>query len=234
MTLPKVFVYLSELDNTIIGDIRYCKESNFIGRPIEGYKKERIIMTELAANSITQVQKEVLNDGYSLVIYDAYRPLKACNDFTSWSKNTNDNKMQDIFYPSISKQSAFGANGYVSQKSPHCRGSTVDLSIIKIGKKLTVPKLEYRMLRNNNIIPYYHDGTEDMGTSFDFFGKESHTNFSYISEQAQKNRKYLVEIMIKHGFRNHLPGWGDDPKEWWHFTLDNEPFNDTYFDFDVE
>lgn len=229
--LEEGFVYIKQIDPTIQYDIRYSTSNNFIGREVAGYQKNEVIITQAAAEALKNAQQYVNKDGYSLVIYDAYRPLRACKDFVEWGADSTDTKMKEIFYPKINKNSPSLIHQYVAEISSHCRGSTVDVTLIKKEKKLNHPTLTYKTLTNGEKVPYYEDGTEDFGTSFDFFGVESHTKYPHLSDKARKNRDYLVKVMEQFGFLNNAEGWGDNPKEWWHFTLQDEPYPNKYFDF---
>ncbi len=180
-----------------------------MGRPAAGYKEKICILTEEAAKALILVQNELdtLESGYCLKIFDAYRPTEAVADFVRWAEEPGE-KMKDHFYPTFTKPELFKF-GYIAKQSSHSRGSTVDLTIAS--------------LATTNADP-----TElDMGTIFDFFNEKAHTDNPYISDTAKKNRLFLKEIMEKHGFKNY-------PLEWWHFTLENEPFPETYFEFPVQ
>ncbi len=216
--LPKGFVYLSDIDPTIQQSIRYGTDNNFVGRPIKGYKKPICILTRSAAVALSKVQMELkkkYKNKYSLKIYDAYRPKQAVKDFWKWSLDIKDKKMKDIFYPDIKDKRKLFKLGYVARISAHSRGSSVDVTIIDTSKD--------SILYPEN----YSDNSIKMGTIFDFFSKKSHAYSKSVSLKAQQNRKILREIMEKYGFVACRT-------EWWHFTLKNEPFPKTYFDFIVE
>lgn len=212
--LPNGFVYLE--DPRIIKTMEYTTHDNFMGRPVAGYINKVCIVTEAAGKALIAIQDELdtLNAGYHLRIFDAYRPTQAVEDFIQWSKDFSDEKMRKIFYPDIAKPDLF-KQGYIAERSSHSRGSTVDLTITVLDSGGAVNAKD--ML-----------GTDlDMGTAIDFFGELSHTNATGISDIAKKNRRFLVNIMDKHGFENY-------PVEWWHYTLRNEPFPDTYFNFPIK
>jgi len=203
--LPKGFSYLKDIDTTIQRELRYCYDNNFIGTSIQGYNEDVLITSTLTANALKKAQKDFLKKGYSLKIFDAYRPQTAVNHFVRWARQTNDTLMKKEYYPKINKRHLFKL-GYISSKSGHSRGSSVDLTLVyvKSGKEL------------------------DMGSPFDFFGNISHiTNNNDLTEQQKKNRSFLRETMSKNGFRPYK-------NEWWHFTLRNEPFPKTYFSFPIE
>lgn len=151
--LPDGFVYLNQIDPTIIQSVMYYSDRNFIGERIDGYKAPTIIVTEKAALQLKHIQNDIRNDNYSLVIYDGYRPMKAIEHFIRWSDST-DEKMKQFYYPYISKKDMFKL-GYISKKSNHNRGSTVDLTIIEIGKTIEPhPKAVRRELNDGRLIYY--------------------------------------------------------------------------------
>lgn len=226
--LQEGFVYLDNVDKTIQTSLRYFSSENFVGAIIDGYKTNRVIMTKEAAEALSKVQKELLQEGYSLVIYDAYRPQKAVNHFIRWSKDTADVKMKLYYYPDFLEKEMLFNEGYIGRKSGHSRGSTIDLTIIKITDTLhQKPSYEVRSIVNRIQLPFLNDHTVDMGCSFDFFGTASHHDSKDIPNDYLKQRNYLKAKMAKYNFRSY-------ENEWWHYTLDGEPFPDTYFDFDIE
>jgi len=194
------FVYLNEVDESIIVDLKYFSNENFTGKFVDGYLSNTAILTKESALALSDAQDDFNKLGYSLILFDAYRPQRAVDFFIQWSKNPYDTINKRIYYPNIKKSELFEL-GYVAYKSGHSRGSTVDVSLIEIS--------------TNKIL--------DMGTIFDYFGIESHTFFDDISEKQKSNRLILYEIMSNNGFKNYS-------KEWWHFTLKNEPYQ-KYFDF---
>ena len=204
--LPKGFAYLT--DDRFIYSLDYFTAYNFIGRPITGYQAKVGILTEAAVQALIKVQDELdsFNAGYHLKIFDAYRPARAVADFVQWAKEP-DEKMKAIFYPNVTKSELF-QQGYIAERSSHSRGSTVDLTIAIRGQHNDFKEL-------------------DMGTIFDYFDEKAHTHHPQLLESVKKNRQLLKQVMENHGFENY-------PLEWWHFTLKNEPFPDTYFDFPVK
>lgn len=223
--LPEGFVYLDQIDSSIQAPMRYATKENFLGVVVDGYKTSRVIMTKQAADALRKVQKELQREGYSLVIYDAYRPQKAVDHFMRWSTNAQDVLKKASYYPTIAKESVFDL-GYVAKRSGHSRGSTIDLSIIEAGKKLKIPTLQVRTI-NGAPVPFLDDNSVDMGSSFDLLGEESHHDSPKIPTEYAERRNYLRTKMLKFGFKQY-------EKEWWHYTLINEPFPNTYFDFDIE
>ena len=197
------FVYLNDIDDSIVVNLKYYSSENFTGQFVEGYHSNNAILTKESALALSNAQDDFNKLGYSLILYDAYRPQRAVDFFVQWSKNLNDTINKRIYYPNIKKSELFEL-GYIAYKSGHSRGSTVDVSLIEIS--------------TNKVL--------DMGTIFDYFGVESHTFFDDISEKQKSNRLILYEIMSNNGFKNYS-------KEWWHFTLKNEPYQ-KYFDFLVK
>jgi D-alanyl-D-alanine dipeptidase len=222
--LPNGFVYLRDIDPTIKAELRYTQTDNFLGRPVTGYNHiKSIIITKEAAIALKKAQEIFKRDGFSIVIYDAYRPQRAVNSFINWAKEITDQKQKSLFYPRVDKSKVFEL-GYIAEKSSHSRGSTADLTIIELKKNLHPIKPIPRKLLDGFEILYLEDGTVDMGTSFDLFDKASHYENNLISDEHKQRRTYLKNVMESCGFQAY-------PEEWWHFTLDNEPFPDTYWDF---
>lgn len=204
--LPQGFVDVQKIIPNILIDLKYIGNDNFIGRPISGYNTSRVILTKETASALVAVQTELQQFGLSLLIYDAYRPTQAVDEFVAWSKEPENNAIKQEYYPTITKKEIFDQQ-YLMKKSSHSRGSTVDLTIVS--------------LNNTQYLPL------DMGSIFDFFGEQSHPDFQGIIPQQRANRLFLRSIMTKHGF---MPCYN----EWWHFTLANEPFPETYFNFPIE
>jgi D-alanyl-D-alanine dipeptidase len=212
--LPAGFVYLTDIDTTIQQEVSYADTNNFVGRSIQGYIRAYVILTTEAARALSAAQsylREHSNNQHTLKVYDGYRPKQAVLDFWQWSQDITDVKMQANFYPSIQDKTRLFKEGYIAKASAHSRGSTIDLTIATTLKEDPSSEINH---------------TLDMGSRFDFLDPVSHYAAPNISKQAQANRKYLRDLMLDHGFSPY-------EKEWWHFTLQNEPFPDTYFDFPV-
>jgi D-alanyl-D-alanine dipeptidase len=226
-TLPGEFVYLRTVDPSIQQDIRYAGYHNFIGRPIKGYEAAECILTKPAAEALHQIQMELKETSLSLKVYDCYRPQMAVADFIAWSKLPDQQQMKAEFYPRVNKADFFKL-GYVAAKSGHTRGSTMDLTIVPIpttkqenyqsGQKLTACFADYGQR--------FQDNSIDMGTGFDCMDILAHNDNENIDPVAYQNRLLLRYLMEKHGFSAYEP-------EWWHFTLKNEPYPKTYFNFAV-
>ena len=197
------FVILSEVVPDAILEIRYYSTYNFIGDRIDGYEEPIALLTEEAAQALGEVSDDLKEEGYRLKIYDAYRPQSAVTMFWTWSKDREDTRMKEYFYPEVDK-SDLNMYGYVAKHSGHSRGSTVDLTLFDMDTEKEV----------------------DMGSTYDFFGDESHPDYSGITEEQRENRMILRDAMMRHGFKPIAT-------EWWHFTLKDEPYPDTYFTFPV-
>ena len=226
--LPEKFVYLDEIDDSILHDMRYASNLNFVGEIVHGYKINRAVMTIYLAEALSNIQKQISKDGYSLVIYDAYRPVKAVEHFATWANSNNIVDVKSIFYPHIDKSRSFEL-GYISNKSAHSRGSTVDLTIIEKSSKLRSHSeiiKTTRKLSDGREIIFLDDGTVDMGSHFDLFDEASWHRPSLFTGEFLQRRQYLQNIMVSNGF-------SDYSKEWWHYSLNNEPFPNTRFDFDI-
>ena len=214
------FVSIPEAIPDAILEIRYFSTYNFIGDRIDGYLAPTALLTRAAADSLRAVSDDLMRMGYRLKIYDAYRPQMAVDHFVRWAADQKDQRMKSCFYPDLRKNVLF-KQGYIMEKSGHTRGSTVDLTIFDMAAGKEV----------------------DMGGTFDWFGPESHPDFcgdpdtgvydaragrkrNGITETQFRNRLILRKAMLRHGFKPL-------DEEWWHFTLKDEPFPDTYFTFPV-
>ena len=197
------FVALAEAVPDVILEPRYYSTYNFVGERIDGYEEPCALLTKEAARALKAASDDCVRRGYRLKIYDAYRPQRAVAHFMRWAKDTKDTRMKYAFYPNLNKSVLF-AQGYIAERSGHSRGSTVDLTLFDMKTGKEV----------------------DMGGTFDWFGRESHPDYKDITKEQFANRMLLREIMLAHGFKPIA-------EEWWHFTLVNEPYPDTYFDFPV-
>ena len=197
------FVLLSDYIPSIVQEIRYYSTFNFIGDRIDGYEEPIALLTIEAARALKSAANEMNIKGYRLKIFDAYRPTTAVKHFIMWGIEDADVRMKPFFYPDVVKQDLF-SKGYIAKKSSHSRGSTVDLTLLdmKTGKEV------------------------DMGSQFDWFGIESHTDYKGITDEQYQNRMFLQKAMIRNGFQ-------PIDCEWWHFTLGDEPYPDRYFAFPV-
>ena len=201
--LPEGFVYVSSLIPDLIEQMRYAGSDNFVGQPVDGYLAPRAVLTVQAARALQIAAEDFSLQGLRLLIFDAYRPARAVAHFLRWAADEKDVKMRDLYYPEISDKADILKNGYVAARSSHSRGSTVDLTLALA------------------------DGTPlEMGTGFDYFGSRASHGAPGIGPKETANRALLCRFMISSGFKPYA-------EEWWHYTLENEPYPDTYFDFPV-
>ena len=197
------FVLLSEAVPDAILEMRYYSTFNFVGDRIDGYEEPVALLTREAAVALKKVSDDLVSKGYRLKIYDAYRPQRAVDHFMRWAKDPDDTRMKRYFYPELDKDELF-PRGYIARHSGHSRGSTVDLTLFDMAAEKEA----------------------DMGGTFDYFGKLSHTDARGITREQHENRMLLRAAMVARGFKPL-------DKEWWHFTLRDEPYSNTYFTFPV-
>ena len=202
--MPDGFCLLTDSIPDAVLEIRYYSDNNFVGTRIDGYEEPVALISRKAASALRKASDEFRKKGYKIKIYDAYRPQCAVDNFVRWSKDPSDTLMKAVFYPNINKNTIF-SRGYVARKSRHSRGSTVDMTLVDLKTGQEI----------------------DMGGIFDYFGGVSRSISDRITPAQQQNRLLLRNIMIQNGF---TPVQG----EWWHFTLRNEPYPDTYFNFPVK
>jgi D-alanyl-D-alanine dipeptidase len=226
--IPEGFVDIKEVIPEIQLDIRYFSPHNFVGERVDGYLVSKCILTKEAAEALSSVQKDIVQYSLTLKIYDCYRPQRAVNHFVRWAKEIDNTKTKKEFYPTVDKANLF-KDGYIDSKSGHSRGSTVDLTIVPLPAPIQ-PQYSPGQKLYECYLPAekrFGDNSIDMGTGFDCFHELSHTANKNIGPQQRINRLLLKTLMEKHGFKNY-------DLEWWHFTLKNEPYPDTYFDFVIE
>lgn len=197
------FVLLSDLVPGIVQEMRYYSTYNFIGDRIDGYEEPIALLTKEAARALKTVSNQAMVSGYRLKIFDAYRPVSAVKHFVLWGIEDLDLRMKPFFYPDLEKAELF-EKGYIASQSSHSRGSTVDLTLLDMAT-----------------------GKElDMGSAFDFFSELSHPDSKAVTPEQHRNRMFLQDLMVRNGFE-------PIDCEWWHFTLKDEPYPDTYFEFPV-
>jgi zinc D-Ala-D-Ala dipeptidase len=225
--LPERFVYLENIDSSILQEVRYAMHHNFVGRPIPSYNAPRIILTEPVALALKAVQEELKPFQMTLKVYDGYRPQDAVDAFAKWAEDASDQTMKTEFYPALDKKELFNA-GYISKKSSHTRGSAVDLTIVPLPAPAQ-PTWKPGDLILDGRLPKgkrFPDNSIDMGTSFDCLDELSHTANPALPLDVRTNRLLLKTLMEKHGFENY---W----REWWHFGFVKEPYPESYFNFPV-
>jgi D-alanyl-D-alanine dipeptidase len=201
--LPPGFVDAATVVDGLVVDMRYFGADNFVGERIDGYEGPRCLLSTQAAHALAAVQRALAARGLGLKVFDCYRPQRAVAHFVRWGRRVDDVKRKAEFYPDVDKRDLF-RDGYIATHSGHSRGSTVDLTLVR--------RADRREL--------------DMGSPFDYLGPKSWPSSRSVSPAAQANRALLAEAMRAGGFRPYA-------KEWWHFTLANEPFPHSYFDFPV-
>ena len=202
-TLPEGFVLVGEAIPDALLDIRYYTTYNFVGARIDGYEAPVAVLTREAADALKLVSDDMKRQGLRLVIYDAYRPQRAVDHFANWAEDITDTRMKAVFYPDVDKADLF-EKGFIARRSGHSRGSTVDLTLLD--------EATGKLL--------------DMGGPFDFFGELSHPDYAGVTAQQHENRMLLQSSMVKRGYKPLST-------EWWHFTLVDEPYPKTFFDFPV-
>ncbi len=202
-TRPGRFVDVSKVVPNLVVEMRYLDRNNFVGRPIDGYEKPVCYLTREAAAALAAVARDIEGQGLALKVFDCYRPVRAVAHFIRWARDLRDVARKADYYPNVDKRNLF-RDGYIAARSGHSRGSTLDLTLVR-----------------------RDTGRElDMGTPFDHFSPRSAPGNRTVSVQAHANRQILARAMRQRGFIPYN-------KEWWHFTLRNEPYPNTYFDFPV-
>lgn len=201
---PEGFVNAEAYIHGLKSDMRYTGDNNFIGRPITGYEAPVCYLTVEAADALSRVQAQLSAFGLGLKVFDCYRPARAVANFASWARDLEDQVMKEVFYPNVDKSKLFEL-GYIAERSGHSRGSTMDLTIIDL-----------------------ETGVElDMGSPWDLFDGLSWPSDPRPTPEQRGNRALLQTMMLANGFRGIK-------EEWWHFTLNDEPYPDTYFDFPIK
>jgi zinc D-Ala-D-Ala dipeptidase len=197
------FIDIKKLDNSIIVDLKYYSDDNFIGRKIDGYESNTALLMKNVAIKLCHVQQQLKKSNQSLIIFDAYRPQKASEMFYHWSLDPSDQKNKLKYYPKIDKKELYNL-GFIARRSSHSRGIAVDI----------------------NILDYKSDSLMDMGGGFDLFDEISNTDYNLITHKQIENRMYLKNIMENFGFENL-------PTEWWHYSLSSTDSEVVYYDFDI-
>ena len=201
---PDTFVDAATVVPNLAVEMRYAGAHNFVGRPITGYEAPVCLLSRQAAAALASVARDLAAQGLGLKVFDCYRPARAVAHFMRWARDLRDTAGKAEFYPDVDKRTLF-RDGYIASHSGHSRGSTIDLTLIRLADKSDV----------------------DMGTPFDLFSPRSSGSDRSVGTQAAANRALLAQAMRRGGFYPY-------GKEWWHFTLRGEPFPSTYFDFPVK
>jgi zinc D-Ala-D-Ala dipeptidase len=197
------FVFVDEFVPGIRWDAKYATWDNFTGRPVDGYHANRILGTTALCAALRAAQQEAAARGFGLLLWDGYRPQRAVDCFLRWLEQPEDGRTKPRHYPNIDRPAMLD-QGYVAARSGHSRGSTVDLTLYHLGTGELAP----------------------MGGGHDLMDLRSHHGAAGISPVAARNRRHLRSIMDAAGFAHY-------DREWWHYTLRDEPYPDTYFDFPI-
>lgn len=197
------FAFVDELVPGIRWDAKYATWDNFTGKPVDGYQANRIVGTTALCAALKKAQAEAVALGFGLLLWDGYRPQRAVDCFARWSAQPEDGRTKLRHYPNIDRAQMF-AQGYVAAKSGHSRGSTVDLTLYHLDTGELAP----------------------MGGDHDLMDPISHHRAPGITPVETSNRQRLCAIMEASGFDRY-------DCEWWHYTLRDEPYPDTYFDFPI-
>jgi D-alanyl-D-alanine dipeptidase len=197
------FVFVDEHVPGIHWDAKYATWDNFTGKPVDGYTANRIVGTKPLCAALARAREEAAALGFGLLLWDGYRPQRAVDAFLRWSRQSEDGRTKHRHYPNIERAEMF-AKGYLAAKSAHSRGSAVDLTLFHLASGELAP----------------------MGGDYDLMDAISHHGAEGVARVAARNRQSLRSIMEASGFSAYQC-------EWWHYTLKDEPYPDTYFDFPI-
>lgn len=220
VTLPEGFVALEAIAPDIRQDMRYFGPQNFLGTRVDGYHAPRCLLTQPAAQALARAQALLKPQGLSLKVFDCYRPQRAVQHFMRWARVPDDPGLHAVYYPNLSKLDLL-QQVYISDRSGHSRGSTVDLTIVWAGGQTSGSGHD-----GCSESAARRDGALDMGSGFDCFDPISNTADDSITAAQRANRQLLKSVMKRAGFHNYH-------REWWHYILNNEPYPETFFDFEV-
>ncbi len=197
------FVFVDECLPGVRWDAKYATDDNFTGGPVDGYLANRIVGTTALCEALDRAREKAASIGFGLFLWDAYRPQRAVDCFLRWMTLPEDGRAKRKHHPNIDRSELFD-QGYVAARSGHSRGSAVDLTLFRLATGELVP----------------------MGGDHDLMDSLSHHGAPGITPAEARNRHYLRSIMWTSGFNSY-------EREWWHYTLKDEPFPDTYFDFPI-
>jgi zinc D-Ala-D-Ala dipeptidase len=197
------FVFVDELVSGIRWDAKYATWDNFTGKPVDGYVANRIVGSRALCAALERARDAAASRGFGLLLWDGYRPQRAVDCFVRWSKRPEDGRTKLRHYPNIDRAAMF-ERGYVATRSGHSRGGAVDLTLYRPATGELAP----------------------MGGHHDLMDSISHHGATGITPLEASNRRFLCSIMEACGFRSY-------DSEWWHYTLNDEPYPDTYFDFPI-
>jgi D-alanyl-D-alanine dipeptidase len=211
--LPDAFVFLRDIDPTIIQDIRYATANNFMGRPIAGYGGAECVVKREVGLRLKAVQQDLARQKLSLKMFDCYRPARAVADMVAWSRNGRETAAERRYNPAFSKADLFRL-GYIATHSLHSTGAAVDLTLVDLTADNSAkydPAKDYADC-TAPAAARAPEGSVDMGTGYDCSDAKGHTAASTITPAQRRWRTMLVAAMARQGFVNYA-------KEWWHFSL---------------
>ena len=197
------FAFVDERVPGVRWDAKYATWDNFTGKPVDGYRVNRIVGTTALCTALARARRAAAAAGFGLLLWDGYRPQRAVDCFLRWSEQPEDGRTKLRHYPNIERP-AMVADGYVAARSGHSRGSTIDLTLFELGS----------------------GELAQMGGGYDLMDAVSHHGATAITAQQAANRERLRAIMAACGFDSYA-------REWWHYTLTEEPYPETYFDFPI-
>jgi len=203
MTMHEDFVFVDELVSGVRWDAKYATWDNFTGKPVDGYLANRIVGSRALCAALKSAREKAESCGFGLLLWDGYRPQRAVDCFLYWSQQPEDGRTKGRHYPNLERADIVG-QGYVAAKSGHSRGSAVDLTLFDLATRSLVP----------------------MGGDHDLMDAVSHHGAIGITSVEARNRRSLRSIMESSGFNSF-------DCEWWHYSLQDEPYPNTYFDFSV-
>ncbi len=212
-TMPGDFVYLRDIDASIVQDIRYATSNNFVGRPLSGYTAGECVVKREVGMRLKAVQQELAAQNLSLKMFDCYRPARASLDMVKWSQNGRETVAERRYNPKIPKTELFRL-GYIASRSQHSTGAALDLTLVDL-KADNSGKFDPAKSYADCTAPVDArppEGSVDMGTGYDCTDPKGHTSTPSITPDQRAWRKRLVAAMAKQGFVNYA-------KEWWHFSL---------------
>ena len=189
--LPAGFVYLRDIDPTIIQDMRYAGANNFVGRPLRGYRAAECVVKREVGALLKSVQEELALQNLSLKMFDCYRPTRAVADMVAWSRDGRETPAQKRYNPAFSKADLFRL-GYIATHSGHSTGAALDLTLVDLKADNSAafdPAKDYGDC-TANVNLRAPDGSVDMGTGYDCSDVKSHTAARSITAAQRRWRRH--------------------------------------------
>ncbi len=212
-TLPAGFVFLRDIDPTILQDIRYAGSNNFVGKRLAGYDATECVVKRRVGLALKAVQTELAKQKLSLKMLDCYRPARASRDMVAWAQNGRETPAERRYNPTLPKKDLFRL-GYIAERSQHSTGAALDLTLVDLAADNSAvfdPAKTYADCTAPEAARA-PEGSVDMGTGYDCSDVKSHTAARTITPAQRRWRTMLVAAMAKQGFVNYS-------KEWWHFSM---------------